>query len=37
MNTEFVKEIRRDDYDLFENDTTRALQYKYINYVPNDD
>ena len=37
MNTEFVKEIRRDEYDLFENATTRALQYKYINYVPNDD
>lgn len=37
MNTEFVKEIKRDEYDLFENATTRALQYKYINYVPNDD
>ena len=36
MNTEFVKEIKRDEYDLFENATTRALQYKYINYVPND-
>lgn len=36
MNTEYVKEIRRDEYDLFENATTRALQYKYINYVPND-
>ena len=37
MNTEFVKEIKRDEYDLFEHATTRALQYKYINYVPNDD
>lgn len=37
MNTEFVKEIKRDEYDLFENATTRALQYKYINYVPNAD
>ena len=37
MNTEYVKEIRRDEYDLFENATTRALQYKYINYVPNAD
>ena len=36
MNTEFVKEIKREEYDLFENATTRALQYKYINYVPND-
>ena len=36
MNTEFVKEIKRDEYDLFENTSTRALQYKYINYVPND-